>query len=210
MRQRHLTLLTYGSSLLMLSLMSVALYNEQFYLTTTELIHVNDSTVHQMSWTVIVAQLFFLSTTLAIANVDKYVKFLMLAVNHGTILVFQFGMLFHGLVVIDRQIGEFIRHWSQLRYSPVIASVEEKLACCGFYDTAMSVVLDCNHSVPCEPKIMGVRYSRVVSFMALTCCSLVLQVFHAFAIWSMKPLAVAKGAEFDDLIVTKIDDEENM
>ena len=193
-------ILFYITSVFMLLLMLSALYGEQAYLKETFLIHFIKSVYHFLAWMLILCAAFFVSTTLSLACHKRRERFILLAANYSGIFILQVMMLVYGSAIIDKAISRYVEIWEDLSYSPAVAASEEKMNCCGFFDSSMAVSKECASNTACGVDILAARPYRVLKFLALTMTSMILQVFHGFALYSLKPDSLKKKTEFDELI----------
>ena len=199
-------ILLFLTTIMMLCLMLAALYGEQSYLKGTFLLYLDKPSYHFLEWQIIFCLAFFVTTTFCLAQSDRRSRFLGLAANFVAIAVLQGLMLVYGAFVIDKALNKYVEMWQDLRYSPAVAAAEEHMRCCGFYDTAMSVAHECKSDKACGVSIMASRSYRVLKFLAMTASAVILQGFHWFAVYSMKPETLSKKADFDGLIENHVTD----
>ena len=206
MLERSLMILLFLTTNVMLCLMLAALYGEQSFLKQSLLLYLDNSAYHFLEWMIILCLGFFLSTTLLLAKRDRRERFFALVANFSVIGLLQFLMIIYASVIIDKTMNRYVSLWEDLKYSPAVAAAEQKMGCCGFYDTAMSVAHECVSDTPCGQTIQASRGYRIMKFLALTICSVILQGFNGFAVYSMKPETLSKKADFDGLIENHITD----
>lgn len=200
MLERSLLVILYLTSLLMLGLMLVALYGEQTYLKSTDLLYLNPPVYHFLEWMIIFCLGFFVTTTLSLARLDKRLRFFTMAANYAAILLLQFLMIIYGSALISASISKYEKLWQDLSYSPAVATVESTMQCCGFTDTTMAISPECKFTNACGVQIKGGKSYRILKFLAMTISAVILQGWHAFALLSVKPASLAKQSDFDGLI----------
>lgn len=188
------------SILFALSILEVAVYQEQYYIRSNELGFIAPPYRHMIHLSLIFLNLFFLAS-IFVVNPFSRTAFLSSITYLILLSVFQFFLLLYGSIFIPLSIKSYQKEWLKTGNNSAISLAETAMQCCGYVDILQAGSYSCPYYKPCGAMIENAKSSRMVQFIVLTICSILFEIYSFYAVFELHSSPpVQSFSEFDELL----------
>ena len=199
-RKTHIGL--FLSILFTLSILELAVYQEQHYLKVNDLGFIVPIYRHITHISLIIILIFSIFSLFAITPFSRK-SYIASLIYLSALGIFQIFLLLYGALLIPLSINQYKKTWKKTENNTAISNAEYAMKCCGYYDILMSTSYNCPYSISCDNFIETARSPRQIQFCILLISSIIFELYNFFAVFDLHITEPPPSLnEFDELLLS--------